>query len=358
MHEDVITVRASAPTRMCDNGGWTDTWFARSGAVFSIAIEPRVSVEVVARSADGARPPVVIDVRAFGDRYTPDGIELGRWGRHPLLEASIVEAGVPPGTSVEVIVESAAPHGASIGTSAAACVALIGALDALTPGRRSAAEVARAAWHVETVRLGRQSGVQDQLAAAFGGINLIDIHDYPEATVTRLDLAPPVATELERRMLLVYLGAPHESSAIHDAVIADLTGAGPAPSRLDALRETARRSADALVAGDLVAFGRVMVANTEAQRGLHHGLVGPTADRVITAATHHGALGYKVNGAGGDGGTVTILTNGDPAAIARTVDAVESLGDGCVVLPFRFAADGLRVESHRGEPRPGPSSSP
>jgi len=39
---DVLTVRASAPTRMCDNGGWTDTWFAEFGTVFSIAIEPRI----------------------------------------------------------------------------------------------------------------------------------------------------------------------------------------------------------------------------------------------------------------------------------------------------------------------------
>jgi hypothetical protein len=59
----------------------------------------------------------------------------------------------------------------------------------------------------------------------------------------------------------------------------------------------------------------------------------------------HGALGCKVNGAGGDGGTVTVLTNDDPAAIAQTVDAVSSFDDRCTVLPFRLAADGLLVES-------------
>ena len=57
MEGEVVTVRASAPTRMCDNGGWTDTWFAEFGTVFSIAIEPRVHVEVVARPANGSRPP-------------------------------------------------------------------------------------------------------------------------------------------------------------------------------------------------------------------------------------------------------------------------------------------------------------
>ena len=344
MPAEVVTVRASAPTRMCDNGGWTDTWFAEFGTVFSIAIEPRVHVEVVARPADGSRPPIVIDARAFGDRYAPDGIEVGRWGLHPLLEASIAEVGVPAEVAVEIIIESAAPYGASIGTSAAVCVALIGALDALTPGRMSPADVARAAWRAETARLGLQSGVQDQLAAAVGGINLIHIDAFPETRVTRLDVAPAVAAELERRMLLVYLGAPHNSSQIHDSVIADLSKAGPMAAQLATLRTTARQSADALLAGDLDALGRVMIANTEAQRLLHRGLVSARADQVIAAATCHGALGYKVNGAGGDGGAITLLTNGDAAAIARTVEAIESIGDGCAVLPFRFARDGLGVE--------------
>jgi D-glycero-alpha-D-manno-heptose-7-phosphate kinase len=345
MQGDVITVRASAPTRMCDNGGWTDTWFAEFGTVFSIAIDLRVDVEIVSRPQEGSRPTVVIDARAFGDRYTPEGIEFGRWGLHPLLEASIAEMALPADISVEIAVESAAPYGASIGTSAAACVALIGALDVLTPGRLTTAEVARAAWRVETVRLGQQSGVQDQLAAAFGGINLIHIDNYPEARVSRLDISPLIAAELERRMLLVYLGEPHDSSAIHEEVIANLSHAGRAATPLAALRETAQRSADALLAGDFEELGRVMTANTEAQRRLHHRLVSPRADRVIAAAMRRGALGYKVNGAGGEGGTVTLLTNGDPAAITQTVDAVSSTGDGCTVLPFRLAADGLRVES-------------
>jgi D-glycero-alpha-D-manno-heptose-7-phosphate kinase len=345
MQGDVLTVRASAPTRMCDNGGWTDTWFAEFGTVFSIAIEPRVHVEIVSRPREGSRPPVIIDARAFGDRYAPDGIELGRWGRHPLLEASVAEMAVPADASIEITIESTAPHGASIGTSAAACVALIGALDALTPGRLTPAEVARAAWRVETVRLGQQSGVQDQLAAAFGGVNLIHIDKYPETRVTRLDISPSIAAELERRMLLVYLGAPHDSSAIHEEVIADLSQSGRAASRLAALRETAQRSAHALLAGDFEALGRAMTANTESQRRLHHRLVSPRADRVIAAAMRDGALGYKVNGAGGDGGAITLLTNGDPAAMARTIDAIASIGEGCALLPFRLASDGLRVES-------------
>jgi len=33
-------VSAVAPIRICDIGGWTDTWFARRGTIFNIAVYP------------------------------------------------------------------------------------------------------------------------------------------------------------------------------------------------------------------------------------------------------------------------------------------------------------------------------
>ena len=31
-------INAMAPIRICDLGGWTDTWFAETGAVFNIGV--------------------------------------------------------------------------------------------------------------------------------------------------------------------------------------------------------------------------------------------------------------------------------------------------------------------------------
>jgi D-glycero-alpha-D-manno-heptose-7-phosphate kinase len=340
----LATIRSSAPTRICDMGGWTDTWFAEYGTVLSIAIEPRVRVELSAFTADGVRPSTVIDAKVFGDRYAPQGITERRWGRHPLLEATIAEIGVPEGIAIEVEIDSEAPYGASIGTSAATCVALVAALDRLTPGRLTPDQIARAAWRVETEQLGQQSGVQDQLAAAHGGINLIRIHRYPDASVERVEVPRAVRVALERRMVVVYLGAPHQSSLLHETVIAELAATGPQAAPLAALRATAEPSARALVAGDLERFGRAMTANTAAQRMLHHDLVGALAQQVIEIADRHGALGHKVNGAGGDGGAITLLTPADEGARRRLIDEVTAIGHGCAVLPFRLAPDGVRVQ--------------
>ena len=65
------------------------------------------------------------------------------------------------------------PGGCSTGTSAAVSVALIGALDARTPGRMTPGEVAAKAHEVETVYLKLQCGIQDQIPSAYGGIGTI-----------------------------------------------------------------------------------------------------------------------------------------------------------------------------------------
>src|SRR5690606_13093452 len=152
-------------------------------------------------------------------------------------------------------------------------VALIGALDALTPGRMAPHEVAYAAHRVETERLGLQSGIQDQLCSAFGGINFIDMAAYPHAVVSPIHVPNTLRWELEARLLLVFRGKAHSSSAVHETVIAGLEREGAGSPRLEALRRTAELSRDALYAGDFAALGRAMVQNTAAQRELHPSLV-------------------------------------------------------------------------------------
>src|SRR3974390_2337601 len=39
-------VNAVAPIRICDNGGWTDTWFGGPGKVFNIGVSPYVKVQI------------------------------------------------------------------------------------------------------------------------------------------------------------------------------------------------------------------------------------------------------------------------------------------------------------------------
>lgn len=334
-------VNALAPIRICDNGGWTDTWFAGHGKVFNIAVSPYAEVQVRVHRLGALPERIVVDAENYGERYM---FEPGlRPDRHPLLEATIDEIGVPDDVSVEISVFSAAPAGGSTGTSASVTVALVGALDSLTAGRLAPQQIASTAHRIEADRLGIQSGIQDQLCAAFGGINFIEMPVYPRASVRQLSVPDALWWELDRRLVLVFLGQAHSSSEVHHRVIAGLEQGGRHSAHLATLRHTAEQARDAVLAADLVALGRAMIRNTDAQGHLHPNLVGQEAQTAIDVAAAHGVLGWKVNGAGGRGGSVTLLCGPDMRAKRRMVDALRAADPRFEVVPTHLSRYGVRV---------------
>ena len=302
-----MEIKASAPVRICDNGGWTDTWFGGPGRVVNVAVSPRVEV-TVRRATDDAVPPA-----------------------NPLVRAALEE--YPPADPVEVSIKSDAPVGSGLGTSGAMVVALVGALSKARGEGLDPMHVARAAHHLESDVAGVECGVQDHAAAAFGGINFVNVDAYPVFTVEPLGAWP----ELDQLLTVVYLGQPHNSSDVHEEVIESGD-----PAAFDALRQGALASKAAVVARDLAGFGAALVANTAAQADLHPGVVGRDALVVIEAARRLGALGWKVNGAGGEGGSVTVLSPDDRA---------REKFDGWVhryrryrVISVKTTSEGLRVD--------------
>ncbi len=334
-------VNAAAPIRICDNGGWTDTWFAGHGKVFNIGVHPSVEAQVRVYSVRAHQYRVVLDAQNYGERYGFDPGALPN--RHPMLEAVVDDVGLPDDVSVEISVYSQVPAGCSTGTSAAVAVALIGALDSLTSGRMTRREVAYAAHRIEVDRLGNQSGIQDQICAAYGGINFIEMPSYPHASVSQLAIADSAWWELERRLALVLLGRSHVSSEVHARVIQSLEQGADASVHLEELRRDAEDARYAVSEGDFRALGSAMARNTDAQRRLHPGLVSPQAETVIEAARANGALGWKVNGAGGEGGSITLLCSADTRRKRRLLHAVTEEDPLLRIVPIHLSRNGLRV---------------
>jgi D-glycero-alpha-D-manno-heptose-7-phosphate kinase len=252
--------------------------------------------------------------------------------------------------ALDVTVASEMPPGASTGTSASLVVALLAALAHLRGESPTPADLARAAHRLETDHLGLQSGVQDQLAAAYGGINFIEIPSYPETRVLPVSVHPEIRATLDDRLVLIYLGRAHRSSDVHNEVIRAIADGSSGSSALDALRRAAVRARDALTTGDIEAFAAALTANTIAQQQLHPSLVGAEATRLIAAAGMIGASGWKINGAGGAGGSVTLVLGPEEPSIARArlLDQVSTLLPGAREIPMRLSARGAAIESSPG----------
>lgn len=333
------SVVATAPVRTADVGGWTDTWFARTGAVCNVAVSPGITVRA---TLDPAGPPGAASIRlGDGDASPVDLLGDPAPDADRLLVAALRSVPLPGAAHVHIV--AGVPAGSGLGTSASVTVALLAALHALRDERPEPDALALAAHAVET-GLGLQSGVQDQLAAAHGGVRLYDI-TYPSLTAMSA-LGPQdqeVLDALADRLLTVYLGQPHVSGAMHDTVIADLERQDPEPV-LGPMRDAARAAMGALRAGDLLAYGRALRAHHEAQRRLHPGLVGSVASAVEAVASAGGGLGWKVNGAGGEGGSMVVLGPADAGARTALREAIERI-PGCRILPLRPSPEGVVVRA-------------
>lgn len=368
-HRPVAEVTVTAPVRITDVGGWTDTWFAGTGAVCHLGVGPGVTVRAVLHDGPPPRRPVRVIAADLGEDFRCGPSDPAGWvdpepGRHPLLEhavAAVCHRFPPPGP-VTVAITSAVPPGASLGTSASVVVATLAALEHLLDRTAAATDgaglsaadrrrLATAAHRVETGAAGREAGVQDQWAAAFGAAEFVEITDYPHARQTTIELEDDLRSALDDRLVTVVLGR-HDSSAVHAAVIAALTaperppgcapgGHGetsePRRAALTELSALAAEARDALATGDFTAWAAILTESTRSQERLHPGLVGRDHRALIELGRSHDAVGWKVNGAGGDGGSLTVAFASGAAARGFT-DAAATAHPTAFVPRFRLQA--------------------
>jgi D-glycero-alpha-D-manno-heptose-7-phosphate kinase len=336
----MIEVRARAPVRFCDLGGWTDTRIVPRGAVLNFAARLYTYVTLQAKegqslvrieSLDTDEKTQLLDIR----RIEYDGVL-------DLLKAAVARSGLAlrrPGLystrwEVTLLVHSDAPPASGLGSSAALGVAALGALAHFTERRMLAHEIARESQLLEVQELKLEAGVQDQLASAYGGVNFMEV-EYPSTRVLPVPLSSAVRCELEDRFVLVYTGKSHFSSQMHQKVIAE---ADEHRGDFDVLARAAIDGKEALLAGDLGRFAEAMNTNWEAQKRLHIDITTPEIEALHAAALKAGAIGFKANGAGG-GGTVTILSERHKSHLVRR--AATELG--MQVLPAYLDVSGLQV---------------
>jgi D-glycero-alpha-D-manno-heptose-7-phosphate kinase len=336
-------IHTRAPLRINDIGGWTDTWFAGEGWVLNMAVAPPIEVQIkVFEKAEGRIKKVLFHAENYGQSFRVDP-DRPASSPHPFLQRIVARLRPPRGLSLEINLFSPVPAGISTGTSAAVGVALIGALSYLNKGKIVFKDIVSLAHRVETEDLKQQSGIQDQVCAAYGGVCFIHMPRYPESRVEKMALEPRIWEELDRRISLIYLGKPHLSSAIHERVISRLQQGGPEWRVLERMKRLPVRAKKALLAGDLEGFGAVMVENTACQRELCRGLVSSGAEAIAAVARKYKASGWKVNGAGGTGGSITILANRDDGLKRKMLREISALGRGIRPLPASLSPVGLEV---------------
>ena len=138
-------IYSKAPVRICDIGGWTDTWFYPKGAIFSICINLCSHVRIL--------PNLSNTIKIFSENLNlhaeiQDFHEIKYDGTLDLLKAAVKRMGIEKG--IDIYVRAEAPPGCGTGTSASVAVALIAALTQLYDKKLRQGEIAELAHKLET----------------------------------------------------------------------------------------------------------------------------------------------------------------------------------------------------------------
>jgi D-glycero-alpha-D-manno-heptose-7-phosphate kinase len=349
-----IVIRTRAPVRIDFSGGWTDVALfteASKGFVLNAAIDiysyatvKKLPEKEIWTNSYGYKHKETRENRAIKiysadfDIYeeAEEVKQLEYNGNIDLAKAAIRQMGIQGG--LDIITRSNAPAGSGLGTSASMGVALIGALSRFQGISLLPYEFAEQASFIERQELGILGGKQDHYASSIGGINFMEFMGE-EVKVSKLQLSSDVMLELEKSLVLCYTGTSRLSGDIHRKVREAYQDEEPKTKQaLRNLKAIAQEMKNALLSGDLKAFGQLLNENWENQKALHPSVTNKQIDELFDVVLSNGGIGGKACGAGG-GGCLVFYSESDCEHLVRR--KLEELGVN--VIDFNFEFKGLQT---------------
>jgi D-glycero-alpha-D-manno-heptose-7-phosphate kinase len=184
--------------------------------------------------------------------------------------------------------------GAGLGSSGSFAVALIAALERLSDRTFDRNDVAEKAYQIEVNKLKKMGGRQDQFAAAFGGLNIINFNT--QTTVT--PLFGNLGEWLHQYMILFYLGGERKSEDLQNE-FKELT-----PQKINYLHSMKKLVSPAvgrLAGRDIEGFASLLKDAWELKKLSNEKVSNEKIDEIYQQGLQTGALAGKLLGAGKSG---------------------------------------------------------
>ena len=202
---------------------------------------------------------------------------------------------------VHIDIESQSPPRSALGGSSTAAVALIGALSMAVDGRVNQEKAVLLAHAIEESVAGIPCGIQDQLAAAYGGVHAwywpSDPMDPPFKG--RQVLFKREYDVLEAHFLVAYCGVPHESRDINSKWVRAFV-AGKDRNQWSEIVSATRTFVKALSVKDWASAVQAMNKEVDIRREMTPEVFDDIGDTLLERAREHGCAA-RFTGAGGGG---------------------------------------------------------
>jgi D-glycero-alpha-D-manno-heptose-7-phosphate kinase len=251
---------------------------------------------------------------------------------HPAIRGIFNELNISKG--MEIHCDADLPARSGLGSSSSFVVGMLQALKAQQGEYVSKDWLAKEAIRMEQSVLGECVGSQDQIAASYGGFNLIEFKKGGDFEVTPLNVSKERLDELNSHLLLFFTGFSRIASYIAKSKVANFNNR---KDELNAIRAQVDEAINILKDDQPISeFGLLLDKAWKLKRNLSEKVSSGEIDRIYARAKEEGALGGKILGAGG-GGFMLIFAS--PERHKAITNALKEL----VNVPFRFENTGAQI---------------
>ena len=250
---------------------------------------------------------------------------------------------------IHIDIKSQSPPRSALGGSSVAAVALVAAFSKLLESGRSAdrldrRSIALAAYQIEQSVAGVPCGIQDQLAAAYGGVNIWHWQADARRLAFKKRCAVPRASHktLERHLLLAYCGEPHASKDVNGLWVRQFLSGRYRDLWAEIIACT-RKFAAAMVKRDYAQAVVQLNRETAIRRTLTPDVLDNMGQKLVHIAVQNGC-GARFTGAGG-GGCLWAVGEIENIDRLRTLwEKTLSAREAACLLDVRIDSEGLVVE--------------
>lgn len=235
---------------------------------------------------------------------------------------------------VEIHHDGDLPARSGMGSSSAFTVGLLHALYALKgcmPGKR---QLASESIYIEQELLQETVGSQDQVSAAYGGLNYIRFYPNGEISVRPVTISRERSRALNDHLMLFYTGIKRTASDIAQSYVNQIDDK---KRQLRIMKDLVKESLQILSSEtDLTEFGELLHEAWQLKRSLSAKVSNAEVDDMYAQARAAGAIGGKITGAGGGGFLLLFVP---PECQEQVREALK----GLLWVPFQFEPAGSQI---------------
>lgn len=226
------------------------------------------------------------------------------------------------------------PARSGIGSSSAFTVGFLNALYALKGCMPDKRQLALEAIHIEQEILRETVGSQDQVQAAYGGLNHITFHADDEFAVRPVTVSRERIHELNSHLMLFYTGIKRTAADVAQTYVNDIANK---KRHLRITEDLVKEGIAVLGSGqDLTAFGELLHEAWQVKRGLSDKVSNVEVDALYHRARQAGAIGGKLTGAGGGGFMLLFVPPDQRGTVSETLSHL-------IHVPFKFEFSGSQI---------------